>query len=385
MISDQTTDALDHAIDTALAESRLVGGVVTVSHNGNTIYERAAGHANRESGVPFTSDTIVRLASVTKPFTSVAALRLIDQGPLTLDDPVVRWLPTFAPTLPDGSTAPILVRHLLTHTSGLGYRFFQPPGGTYELADISDGLDLPGRALQDNLSRIAAVPLHFEPGTSWAYSVGTDVLGAVLQSLTGYSLPEVISSQVTQPLGLVDAGFSVLEPDRLATPYVNDTPEPHVLQPGEVVSSPDWGEAAGVRFDPNRVFDTTSFASGGGGMVGTARDVMALLEAVRLDAADGRQRLLRPETAASLFTSQIGDLESGPGEAFSFAGAVVTDPVAAETPLSAGSLRWGGVYGHSWFIDPEKELTVAIITNTIYEGMSGKLTDDVRNALYLAS
>jgi len=377
-----TQTGVDRAIDAALAENRLVGGVVMVNRGGERVYERAAGLADRERGVPFQTDTIVRYASVTKPFVSVAALRLIDRGEIGLDDPVTTWLPAFRPKLPDGTEPTILIRHLLTHTSGLGYRYAQPAGGPYDQADISDGLDLPGRSLDDNLARIAAQSLLAAPGTAFIYSVSTDVLGAILQIVTGQTLPDVVRTLVTEPLGIRDTGFEVTDVDRLATPYVNDTPVPHPLAENEMVSSPDWGDAAGVRFSPSRIFDPTSFPSGGAGMAGTAEGTMTLLEAIRRDAQDGEARLLARDTARALFTGQIGGLEVQPGVTFSFTGAVVADPTQAGTPQSVGTLSWGGVYGHSWFIDPERELVVLILTNTIYEGMSGQLPVDVRDALY---
>ncbi len=374
--------ALDRALDSAVEERRLVGGYVAVSRDGEPVYERAAGLADRESSAPFSADTIVRLASVTKPIVSVAALRLIDQGKLGLDDPITTWLPDFRPSLPGGGEATILIRHLLTHTSGLSYRHAQPADGPYALADISDGLDLPGRSLEDNLARIAALPLTFAPGESWEYSVGTDVLGAVLQKLTGDSLPNVVRDLVTGPLGMADTAFELTDQARLARPYVNNEPEPHMLADGEVVPNPFMPEAAGVSFAPSRVFDQTSFASGGGGMVGTGPEVHRFLEAVRLDAVDGQQRLLRRETARSLFQGQIGALDTYPGMTFGFAGAVVREPALAMTPQPAGTLNWGGVYGHKWFIDPVNAITVTILTNTIYEGMNGQLTIDIRDAVY---
>jgi CubicO group peptidase (beta-lactamase class C family) len=376
---------LDRALENSLSERRLVGGYVAVSREGTLEYEQAVGLADRESNTLFQPDTIVRLSSVTKPFVSAVALRLIDEGRLGLDDPVTKWLPDFRPTLPDGEQAMILVRHLLTHTSGLSYRLGQPAGGPYEVAGISDGLDMPGRSLEDNLARIAALPLDFEPGTNWEYSVGTDVLGALLQEVTGDALPAVVSRLVTNPLGMRDSAFVVKDQARLATPYVNDSPEPHLLADGETVTNTYMPDAAGVTFAPSRVFDPTSFPSGGGGMAGTGSEVHLLLEAIRLDAADGQQRLLRQETARSLFQGQIGALDTYPGMTFGFAGAVVRDPILAGTPQPAGTLNWGGVYGHSWFVDPVNAITATIVTNTIYEGTNGQLTIDVRDVIYAAA
>jgi CubicO group peptidase (beta-lactamase class C family) len=220
------------------------------------------------------------------------------------------------------------------------------------------------------------------PGSAFIYSVSTDVLGGVLQAAMGQSLPEVMRSLITEPLGIRDTGFAVTDDARLATPYVNDEPEPRRLADDEILTDPNQPEVAGARFTPSRIFDPASFPSGGSGMAGTAGGVLTLLEAIRLDASDGAARLLARPTARSLFTGQIGALEIGPGTTVSFAGAVVIDPVAAGTPQSAGTLSWGGAYGHTWSVDPERELSVVTVTNTIPEGANGQFVADVRDAIY---
>ncbi|MGC4193057.1 MAG: serine hydrolase domain-containing protein [Thermomicrobiales bacterium] len=372
-----TTDAarLDAAIDAALAEERVVGGVVQVSRGGEPAYERAFGLADREAGTPVTADTIFRLASVTKPVVSLTALRLIEQDEMSLDDPIHEWLPDFRPVGPDGQPATILIRHLLTHTSGL----------SYAVADqgVSTGLAQPGLSMTDNLARLAALPLPFMPGTSWAYGLSIDVLGAVIQKVTCGTLEEAVRDHVLRPLGLPADAFVFALPEgtpNLAVPYVNDDPRPHRMTGEETVGAGNGD--SGTTFDPARIFDAASFQSGGAGAASTGSVIHAILEAVRRDAEDGRGRLLSRAMAKALFESQIGALLTEPGTAFSFAGAVVLDPKQVGSPVAPGTLRWGGVYGHNWFVDPTVGLTATILTNTIFEGMNGQLTVDIRNALY---
>jgi len=165
-------DMIDAAIDRALADNRIVGAVVLVADKGQLVYERATGLADREAGRPVRLDTPFRFASVTKPFTVMTAMKLVEQGRLSPDDPVSRYLPEFRPAVADGAAAPITVAHLMAHTSGLDYRFNQPSGGLYARAGISDGLDQAQGTLADNIARIASVPLGFTPGSQWRYSVG---------------------------------------------------------------------------------------------------------------------------------------------------------------------------------------------------------------------
>ncbi len=207
---------VDAAIDAALIDKRLVGAVVLISRNGEQIYRRAAGLADRENGVTMREETIFRLASVTKPIVAIAAMRLVEQGRIGLDDPITKWLPDFRPRLPDGNEAVIRIRHLLTHTSGLGYTFAEEEGGPYHRAGVSDGLGEPGLSLAENLRRLASAPLRFAPGEGWQYSLAMDVLGGILEKETGGRLDKAIAELVTGPLSLVDTAFSVreLEPPR---------------------------------------------------------------------------------------------------------------------------------------------------------------------------
>ncbi|CDZ37936.1 beta-lactamase family protein [Neorhizobium galegae] len=365
---------IDAAIDNALASKRLVGTVVMVARDGEIVYRRAAGFADREAGLKTSEDTIFRLASITKPIVTIAAMRLVEQGRIGLDDPVTKWLPDFRPRLEDGFEPVILIRHLLTHTSGLSY-CFERDDGPYVRAGVSDGVDQPGLSLEENLRRIASVPLLFAPGTGWQYSVSMDVLGGVIEAETGKRLGEAVAQLVMRPLGLSDTGFTVTDRSRLAAPYVDGSPEPKRM--GETEKVPVLNGT--VTFAPDRIFDPASFHSGGGGMAGTASDVLTVLETI----AGGGAPLLSEKTVNAMTTNQIGDLlePARPGFGFGFGWAIVRDPVKAGLPVSPGSLQWGGVYGHHWFMDQTKKITLVGLTNTTLEGMSGQFTLDLKKAV----
>jgi CubicO group peptidase (beta-lactamase class C family) len=369
-------DRLDTAINSAIESRRIIGTVVVILRDGKQIYKHAAGLADRESDRPMEPDTIFRLASVTKPIVTVAVLRLIDEGTLNLKDPVTKYLPDFKPRLPDGSSPEITIQQLLNHTAGLTYGFLEPPDGPYHKANVSDGLDMPGLSMEEELHRITLAGLAFSPGTKWGYSVSMDVLGAVIEKATGTSLPEAVKRLVTGPAGLANTGFTSPDINKLATPYADGSPPVRMTDPHRV---PFFG-LAGINFSTGRVFDPRSFPSGGSGMNGTAEDVAALLDIIR----DGGRGLIKPDSSRAMMKNQIGDLPVfiGPGWGFGFGGAVLKDPQAAMTPQSKGTWTWGGVWGHSWFVDPELGLVVVALTNTAIEGMAGQFSVDIRNAVY---
>jgi len=284
---------VDQVIEAAFADQRLVGAVVLVAHRGQWLYRRAAGLADREAGRIMGEDSLFRLASVSKPIVSVAALSLVDEGRLALDEPIADWLPAFRPRLADGREARITPRQLLSHSAGLGYRFLEADAdGPYARAGISDGMDLPGFDLAENLRRLASVPLLYEPGRAWGYSLATD----------------------------------------------------------------------------------------GAGMIGSAGDVLRLLEVLR----QGGAPLLTPGLVEEMGRDQLPGLElpANPGFGFGLGFSVLRDPAIAQSPESPGTWRWGGAYGHSWFVDRARELSVVALTNTLFEGMSGRFVNDLRDAVY---
>ncbi|MFC9778538.1 serine hydrolase domain-containing protein [Paenibacillus chitinolyticus] len=371
-------DRIDEVIDRTLADKRLVGAVIKVALDGALVYSRAAGLADREMNRLMREDALFRLASVTKPIVSTAALVLVAQGRLQLDDRVDRWLPEFRPRLQNGKFATMTIRHLMTHTAGLSYRFFQEENGSYQRAGVSDGMDQPGITLEENLRRLASVPLLYTPGTEWKYSIATDVLGAVIAKVTETPLSEAIHSLVTEPLGMSDTGFVAADPERLATSYANDIPEPRPLHDPDSIAFVEG--TAGFLLAPGRALDGTAYPSGGAGMVGSAGDFLQLLETLR----KGGSPLLPEFMVREMTTNQIGDLPMAfwPGRGFGLGITLLKDPVAADTPESPGTWRMGGTYGHSWFVDPKQRLSVVAFTNTALEGMSGQFTVDLCEAIY---
>jgi len=323
-----------------------------------------------------TEDTIFRLASVTKPLVSAAAMHLVEQGRLGLDDPVSRWLPDFNPKLADGTTPVITVSQLLNHTAGLSYGFLESTRGPYRTAGVSDGLGEPEISFAENLKRIASVPLSYPPGKGWQYSMATDVLGAVLEQASGQILPGLVREAVTGPLGLTDTEFSVTDIKRLPAAYQDGSPQPLRMVDKATITS---GNSTAL-FDVRRILDSHAYPSGGAGMAGTAGDVARFLETIR----QGGAPILSAHSVQLMVTDHVGAMvqTQDPGWGFGYGWAVLNEPALTGTPQSRGTFGWGGAYGHSWFVDPQQKLTVVALTNTAYEGMSGLFTHQLRDAVY---
>lgn len=361
--------SVDRVIDDAIARKTIVGAETVVLKGGKIVYRRAAGHMDREAGIAMPENAIYLLASVTKPIVASTALAMADKGLLRLEDRVDSYLPYFQPRLDNGSIAGITLRHLLTHTSGLGYSYPDDPAITMGLQDTD--LDHEG-----NLTLIAQQKLLFAPGTGWNYSFAIDVLGAVLAKIDGGTLGDAVARHVTGPLVMTETGFFVADRGRLASPYADGVPEPVPMGDNYVLVDADGDESL---FSPARIFNPKAFQSGGAGMAGTADDLLKLFEALRL----GGQGIISASTLAQATQNQIGTLDRGePGMRFGYLGAVVADPTAADTPESVGSYNWGGVYGHSWLVDPANELVMLSMSNTAVEGCIGVYPRHVRNAVY---
>jgi CubicO group peptidase (beta-lactamase class C family) len=361
-------------------DGRLAGWLITVSRRGRLAHVSCYGARDAEAGLPVEPDTLWRVYSMSKPVTSVAAMMLYEEGAFELTDPVSRFIPSFGDvrvytggsdqrpvTVP--ATEPVRVWHLLTHTAGLTYGFHRvhPADALYRAA----GFDLAPSPvpLEEACDIWAGIPLLFQPGAEWNYSVATDVLGRVIEVASGQPLDEFLRSRVFEPLGMTDTGFYAPQPElpRLAALYG--------LGPDRKAIRLDaLGEAA--RKPPVML-------SGGGGLVSTAADyhrfTQMLLGRAESPAGEFRGvRLLSPQTVAYMGRNHLpggADLEKfgrplhaeAPfrGVGFGLGFAVVLDPVPGKVICSAGELSWGGAASTAFWIDPAEELTVSFFTQLI--------------------
>lgn len=369
---DRITDWMQGYVDAR----RFAGCATLIAQGGEEVYYGDCGQRDLTSGLPWQRDTLARIYSMTKPITSVALMMLVERGLVHLDMPVSAFIPGFADAhcLVSGATdisqvepcAVPTLHHLLTHTSGLSYPFNPGvlPAAMHE-RDLVFGPAHP--SLADMCDQVAALPLSFRPGTRWEYSVGIDIIGRVIEVISGKSLEAFFIDEILGPLGMEQTRFRVPEGtgDRFAalyTPLAGNSFDLNAAEKGgETLRLSD-----GV--DGSAYHDTTMH-SGGGGLVGTIDDYMTFTEMLRT----GGKGLLSPHTLSFMMRNHLpGDIASMgqasfaeqpmEGMGFGLGGAVVLDPARVRVPSSVGDFSWGGMASTFFWVDPVNDLSVVFFT-----------------------
>jgi CubicO group peptidase (beta-lactamase class C family) len=369
---------LDRYLDGHVADGRQKGSLVVVTRGGRIAHVSQRGHRDADAGLEVEPDTIWRIYSMTKPITSVAAMMLYEEGALSLFDPVARFIPSFEDlrVYRKGSAAapvtvraaePMLVWHLLTHTSGLtyGFQFVHPVDEAYRAAGFA--LDAPPEHdLASACDVFAALPLLFEPGAEWNYSVATDVLGRIIEIVSGQSLDEFFAQRIFAPLGMSDTGFTVSDAERgrMAALYAHD-PETATAVP---FPGPDP-----IGAEPPRML------AGGHGLASTAADYHRFTQMLRRRGELDGVRLLGPRTVDLMtanhlpgnatiteFGRPLLDLVVNEGYGFGLGLASLVDPIAAKTLSVAGEYRWEGAAGTAFWVDPAADMTVLFFTQVLF-------------------
>jgi CubicO group peptidase (beta-lactamase class C family) len=360
----------------AFVDRREVGGIVTlVARDGKTVDLHATGFQDVEQQLPMKTDTMFRIASMTKPITSVAIMMLYEEGRLQLTDSVAKFIPAFKGqrVMESGTTAParreINIRDLLSHRSGLSYGFLNagPVGDAYRKEGVLDGLAVMPLTLEEAINKLAAQPLISQPGAAWNYSLSTDVLGRVVEVASGQPLNVFFQERIFKPLGMTETSFDLPEAKfaRLATVYSPDgasgiRPMKDPESFGNTIMSPIQSYKA-----PKKYF------SGGAGLVSTAADYAKFANMLLGGGALGNARLLSPTTIELMTVSHTTDLPAGgllgPGAGFGLGFRVVTDLGPTQTSGSEGLYGWSGIYGTVFWVDP-KERLVAIMMVQRYPG-----------------
>jgi CubicO group peptidase (beta-lactamase class C family) len=362
-------------------DGRLPGWLIAVSRHGQLAHVSTRGSRDLEARLPVESDTLWRIFSMTKPITSVAAMMLYEEGGFELNDPLSRYIPSFADarvfsggsdlrpvTIP--ATEPVRVWHLLTHTSGLTYGFLRnhPVDAMYRAQGFEwgspRGVDLAGC-----VDEWAGLPLLFQPGTEWNYSVATDVLGRLVEVVSGQTLDEFFASRILGPLGMTDTAF-----------WADEERAPRL---GAVYTAGPDGRA--MRSEPFSAghYQAPAYLSGGGGLVSSAADYQRFMQMLlgRPGSPAGEldgNRLLSPRTVAYMTRNHLpgnADLETygtpinaeSPmrGSGFGLGFAVVLDPVPGKTLTSAGEFSWGGAASTAFYVDPVEEITASFFTQFV--------------------
>jgi CubicO group peptidase (beta-lactamase class C family) len=378
-------------------DGRLPGWLIAVSRHGRLAHVSCYGSRDIEAGLPVETGTLWRIYSMTKPVTSVAAMILYEEGALELSDPVSAFIPAFggARVYTAGSdlrqvtvptTEPVRIWHLLTHTAGLTYGFHRvhPVDALYRAAGFEWAYPR-GTDLAAACDIWAGFPLLFQPGAEWNYSVATDVLGRVIEVVSGQDLDEFRAARILSPVGMTDTGFYATDPARLAALYT----------PGKD------GQATRLDALAGGVHKRPTMLSGGAGLVSTAADYHRFTQML-LDRADSPAgeldgtRLLGPRTARYMMRNHLPDgldlaafgrplYAESPfrGVGFGLGLAVVIDPVRVGVDCSAGELSWGGAASTAFWIDQQEELTVSFFTQLL-PSSAHRIRPQLRQLVYQA-
>ena len=344
----ERTQRLMDVLRREVASGRLPGAVAMIARRGQIGLLQAVGQQDPATGTPMQINSIFRIYSMTKPVVSVAVMMLVERGQLLLSDPVSRWLPEFAHT--QVATAlglePVkqeaTVQDLLRHTAGLTYEFLgsSPVQQQYAQAKIASR----ERTNAEFSQALAAMPLQFQPGSVWAYSRATDVLGRLVEVVSGQGLGAFLQAEIFGPLGMVDTGFAV-PPDqqhRIAEPFAHD---------------PDGGVPMKV-LDPRQV---PAMEGGGGGLMSTMLDFARFLQFLRNRGELNGVRLLGPHTVDFMTADHLGGIPADgtllpPGHGFGLGFAVRTHLGLSPVPGSVGLYYWGGIAGTTFFVDPALDM-----------------------------
>jgi CubicO group peptidase (beta-lactamase class C family) len=385
-LSSKRLQAVTDALKAGIAKGDIPGAVLMISRHGKIGYFEAMGSLDADKKTPLAKDSIFRIYSMSKPITSLLIMMLFEDGRLFLSDPVAKYIPEFkdvkvgvekkdaAGNVTLELVAParaMTIQDLLRHSSGLTYGFFGQGAvkKAYNDAKLDDG----NPTTAEFVARLAKLPLVYHPGTTWDYSHATDVLGRVIEVVTGKSLHQAMREMLLDPLGMTDTSFYVTDPAkqaRIAEPFAND----RAIGGGVMVNDP-------------RV--AMKYESGGGGMVGTAMDYARFLQMLLNGGTLDGRRYIGPRTIAYMTADHMGDVIRrgpydllGPGYKFGLGFGVRTDTGLAPYAGSAGDYYWGGAAGTAFWVDPKEKMFVVYMMQSPSKRVPYRIL--IRDMIYAA-
>jgi CubicO group peptidase (beta-lactamase class C family) len=377
---------IDAFIQNEVDTGKIPGAILLIRRNGQTAYFRSFGVRDPATKAPMTPDTIFRIYSMSKPITTVAAMMLVEDGKLQLDDPLSKYIPAFANVKvgvetkgEDGNMhldlvaakRPITIQDLMRHTSGLTYGFFGE--GLVKKAYVEANLGADDPDLAEFTERLAKLPLAYQPGTTWDYSQSTDVLGRVIEVVSGKSLYQFEKERLLDPLGMKDTAFYVTDPAKqplIAEPFPND----------RIIG-------AGAQMGDPRV--AKKMESGGGGMMSTIDDYARFAQMILNGGTLDGKRYLSPKTVAYMGSNHIGPgsgvvpgpyYAPGPGFGFGLGFAVRTDTGVAAYEGSVGEMSWSGAGGTTFWVDRQENMFAVFMAQTIANRARLRIT--LKNMVY---
>ena len=375
-MSAERLDRIDGMLNEAIEKNEIPGAVALVARNGKIIYQKAFGMSDIESERAFKVDDVFRLASQTKAITATAVMILWEEGKFRMDDPISKYIPEFAAAQlldsfieKDSSYTTIAaskqmtIRHLITHTSGIGYggidrdkRFTK----IYKKAGIIDGFSTAPETIKENIQKLAKLPLHFNPGEQYSYSLGYDVLGYFVEVMSGMSLDQFFKERIFNPLDMKNTWFYMpqSEADRLVPLYTKNKEKKWIKMP------PVAGIDASFPIHGAR-----TYFSGGAGLSSTAKDYATFLQMYLNNGELNGIRLLSRTTVQFMMGNQIGDLWGDQGEYYGLAFGVLDQKGANMGGRgSLGTFEWAGFFNTEYFADPKEQIIGILMKQTLYSG-----------------
>ena len=381
-LSSQRLDRIDQALQAHIKEGKVPGAVVLVARKGKIAYLKSFGMRDKEAGTPMTKDAIFRLYSMSKPVVSVGAMMLVEEGRLRLSDPVAKYLPEFgnvgvAVEGIDSKTSnktfttepakrKMTIQDLMRHTSGLTYDWGAPSQvkEMYQKADIRN----PNQSLAEQISNLAKLPLAFQPGTRWEYSFSTDVLGRVIEVVSGMTLDRYVEEKICGPLRMTDTGFYV-KPENMSR-----------LAEGQV------DPKTGKKIPMIDVTKPPKLLSGGGGMVGSILDYARFSQMLLNGGALGKTRLVGRKTVELMTADHLGNIPGMPAPGYGMGlgfGVRLQDGIVPRHG-TAGLYYWNGLAGTHFWVDPKEKLIGIIMVQDMILGPPNYYRDVVRPLVYQA-
>lgn len=390
-VSSARLQRIDENITAWLQDGRLNGCVALLVRNGKIVYHKGFGYDDLQKTKPILKDQIYRIASQTKAITSVAVMMLYEEGKLLLDDPVSRYIPEFAhpvvldqfnaqdttyTTLPAKSE--ITIRQLLTHTSGLGYAQIgsKEANMIYGKAGVSSGIGVEnGRLLSTDMKKLAKLPLFHHPGEKYTYGLNTDVLGYLVEVLSGMSLDQFFRQRIFEPLGMNDTYFYL--PENKYSRLVNLFDESN-----KTLTIPETVTTAGGRAIKDYPKERGTYYSGGAGLSSTALDYAIFLQMLLNGGIYNGKRLLAPNTVRMMTQDQIGELYPGPNR-FGLGFGITTEKGSAQLPTPAGVFEWGGAFSTTYWVDPKEKL-IGVFYRQLWHSTIGEIGNKFKVLTYQA-
>ena len=363
-LSSERLDRISAAVQHTIEDKRIAGAVTLVARHGQVAWFKAQGMMDREAGKAMRPDAIFRICSMTKPITSVAVMMLYEEGRFLLEDPISKYLPEFknprvlvkpatGPSYTIPATREITIRDLLRHTSGLTYHWNPDLGPLYRDANVGHGLLPYDGTIEENVKRLAGVPLLFNPGERWEYSLSVDVLGRLVEAVSEKPLDEFFRTRIFEPLGMKDTYFFVPRNklDRLAAAYTYYADKGLNRFPDTPITEGANSYSADYPYNgPKKLF------SGGAGLNSTAADYLRFCQMMLDGGKVGNTRLLSRKSVELMTSDQLGRIDPERGFGLGFG----VDGVKAPLPElgSPGQYDWGGFFYTAFSIDPKEQMIV---------------------------